>query len=528
MLFSLVIMTTAPKAMGTGKLVALFPTYLLSPKPAPYLTQGLKTMFTSRLSEVGLRVVTSDTFGDLLTEDEKAGKITSKRAQEIAQKVNAQYAIFGTLTAIGKGLSLDLSLLDLTKKPPKLSHVSEATTEDEFIPRLADVANRFRAIIEGTYPPPPAERTQARGQEKGSRGPFYQLGAEGAASERQDQGLFVSTVPRTVSSEPSGRASMRMDLMAMDVDDLDGDGNPELALLSRTELRIYRKLGKTLRLMDTLKAPRGEELIKVSMGDADSDGKPEIYVAAYALDGVQTTVYEWDGKFKKLFHKHGHLCVVKSPGQKIPYLLYQNSLPVDLFSGEIYMMQYQRPGKLIRKIKLAGILHTRFYTMTPYDIDKNGSPEIIGLGEGDSLHIWSVAGKKLWNENETIGGTNNAIDLQDKRPEPNMPRVPFQSRLVLTDIDGNGKTELIAVKNRALMSGLEHFLYYDSGRLLAYRFKGASLQQSWATRKVPFCVVDIQAYNHTLFLALQKLRMKNYGKGLSRVVWFDLPKNSER
>ena len=220
--------------------------------------------------------------------------------------------------------------------------------------------------------------------------------------------------------------------------------------------------------------------------------------------------------------------MVKSTGKKIPYILYQNSLPVDLFSGQIYMMQYQRPGKLVRKIELARILHTRFYTITPFDIDKNGSPEIIGLGEGDSLHIWSVAGKKLWNKNETIGGTNNAIDLQDKRPEPNMPRVPFQSRLVLTDIDGNGKTELIAVKNWALMSGLEHFLYYDSGRLLAYRFNGASLQQSWATKKVPFCVVDIQAYNHTLYLALQKFRMKNYGKGLSRVVWFDLPKNSER
>ena len=509
--------------MGGEKVVALFPIQIISPVPKPYLTQGLKTMFVSRLAEVGLKVVTDDTFGQWLSPQEKNGQISKQRIKEISQKANAQYAIFGTVTAIGKSFSLDFSLLDLTKTPAKLTHVSEATAEDSLILRLASLANRFKAIVEGRYMVPALASQPSSGATQGQPGPFYSLNAPQSQPERE--GLFVPVNPRATTFEPIKRFSVRMTVMSMDVGDLDGDGNPEIALISRDELRIYSKAGKVFKLLYKLKAPRALDLIRVSIGDVDGNGKPEIYLAAYELNGVKTMVYEWDdGRLNKLFTKSGHLIVVKVPGRKAPYLLYQRSNIPNLFTGPIYIMGYQGKGHLVQKLKLPRILNTRFYTMTPYDIDRNGTPELIGLGDGDALHIWDLNGAELWKENETIGGTNNAIDLQEKNPDPNMPRIPFNSRLVLADIDGDGERDLVAVKNIPLIGAVEHLLYYDRSYLIGYKFKGAALERAWTTRKMPYCVVDMQVFKNTLFVALQKLKMKNWAKGYSRIVWFDLPR----
>lgn len=516
-----------PLRAATAKTVALFPVALYSPKPAPYLQQGLKTMFVSRLSEVGLNVITDDTFGPSLTQEEKAGKISRQRAEEIAKQAGADYAIFGSLTAIGKGYSLDLSLLDLTKSPPKVTRVSQAATEDEFIPRLADVANRFRDIIEGRHRSPAiAQGTGEVGQgpaaQKKKHDVFLNLGETGTGE--REKGFFAPIAPGAGSFEATHRFSVRMQLMSLDVDDLDGDGNPEVALLGRKGLHLYTMVRDTLKLIDKLKGPKGIDLLKVSMGDTDGNGRPEIYVTEFHMTGVETTAYEWNNGFKKLFHKRGHFAAVKSPGRKRPYLLYQNSIPTVMFQGHIYIMGYDQNGNLVKKTKLPYILYPKFYTITPYDIDHNGVPEIIGLGQADSLHVWSMSGEVLYHENETIGGTNNAIDLDARtRGEPNQPRVPFNPRLVIADINGDGKKDLIAVKNNAIVGIFEHFLYYDSAYILGYRFKGVRLEPSWKTRKIPFCVNDIQVFNRTFFAGLQKFKLKNWSKGYSRVIWFDLP-----
>ena len=381
-------------AFGANRTLVLFPVVLYMEHLPPSLRQGLKTMFLSRLSGGGLDVITDETFGSLLTADEKKGKITKTRVEEVSRKLKADYGIFGSVTSMGGGSSLDLSLLDMTKAPPKLTPVSESMTEDQFIPKIAETANRFRAIIEGRYSGSRRIIAGAPTPETAPAGIFSKMGQPEAGAG--EEGFFRPT-RQYAAFQPTASISLRMTLQSLDVGDLTGDGSLELLALARNELRVYEKNAQGYRLKDTFKASMGEDFLKMSAGDVDGNGRAEIYLVSFYGNQARTTVLEWNRKFRKLYRKTGHLLVVKNPGGGPPNLLFENTRPNELYGGKISLMGYDPSNQLKEIRRLPRLKKARFYTLTLYDLNKDGSPEFIGLGEHDSLRVWDSDGKVIWS-----------------------------------------------------------------------------------------------------------------------------------
>jgi len=520
-LFPLMLVFAASPAPAADRTLALFPFAIYAEHPGEYVRQGLETMFVSRLSGGGLDVITGRDFGSLLSEEEQKGKITRERVEEVARERKAAYAVFGSVTTIGGGSSLDLSFLDLTKTPPKLTHVSEAMTGDQFIPKLAEVANRFRSIIEGRYAG--ARRIVGGAAPSAPEGPgggiFSKLGEPEGTGE--GEGFFRPT-RQYAGFEPTGRVSVPLAVVSFDAGDLMGDGNRELLVLGRSELRIYTKKDQGYALKDTRKSSTGEDYLKVSVGDVDGNGKAEIYLVSFYGERARTTVLEWNGRFKELFQKTGHLVAVQDPGGGAPRLLYEGTQINKLFAGGISLMGYDASGRLKELRRLPEIKGVRFYSLTPYDLNKDGSPEFIGLGENNCLHVWGGNGEVLWKEDESIGGTNNRIQVGDVPNYESKPWVDINSRLAVTDIDGDGKKEVVAVKNIPLVGHIQNMLVYVKAQLVAYRIEGATLTRGWTTRTIPYCVTDLQATRGTLFVAAQKGRFSRIGPGKGRIMWFNL------
>jgi len=520
--FFAVLVCLARPAPAANRTLALFPFAIYAEHPQEYVRQGLTTMFLSRLSGGGLEVVTDETFGSLLTAEEKSGKITRERVEEITRKLKADYGVFGSVTTIGGGSSLDLSLLDLTKTPPKLTHVTEAMTGDQFIPKVADVANRFRGIVEGTYPPPRRMTgiTGNREMMETPSGPFAPFGKGSQTSQEGEEGFFRRTrQPR--GFEPQGRISLHMTVESFDAGDLTGDGNTELAVMGRNELRIYGKKGDVFRLQDTLKTSIGEEFIHVSVGDVDGNGKAEIYLVSLYSMRARTTVYEWNGAFRQVFRRTGHLDALRNAQGGRPRLLFQDSRTGEFFSGRISQLDYDGAGKTREVRQFPALKGIRFYSLILYDLNKDANPELIGLGEGDTLHIWSSDGGVLWAEEKGIGGTNNRIRIDDRHPERQPHWESFEARPVIMDVDGDGKNDLIAVKNIALIKHIENMKLYIKSKLIGYKFQGAALSPGWDTREIHYALADLQVVGQRLFLAAQKGKLSKIGKGTSRIMWFD-------
>jgi hypothetical protein len=168
----------------------------------------------------------------------------------------------------------------------------------------------------------------------------------------------------------------------------------------------------------------------------------------------------------------------------------------------------------------------QFYTLARHDVDKDGAPEWLGLGEPGlseqaGLVMWDGEGKVLWSGGGKLGGTNNAIRVGTAPPGDIPPRISFNPRLVITDVDGDGKPEVLAVKNIPLIEKVQDFKVYTKGKLTGYSIEGAALAPAWSTREISYCVSDMQADGETLFLAAHRGRIANViVREYGYVMWF--------
>ena len=341
-------------------------------------------------------------------------------------------------------------------------------------------------------------------------------------SDSTEEGLLFKPVEQYRGSRPEGRLQLKMSVIAFDMRDIDGDGLTELLVLGRDGLFVYQREGESFAVKGSIKPKMGENFIKVSTGDMDNNGRAEIYlVSSYGLR-ARTYILEWTGGFKKLGQESGHLRVIRNSEGGMDFLLFQNSKVDEFFSGRIYLMDYAG-GKFVRnKEPLPNLKGVSFYSLAALDLTGDGVNEWIGLGSESKLYVWDGQGNVLWSGNERIGGTNNFIRVGAFRDGDPAPGISFEGRILITDINADGKKDVLAVKNIPIVAHLRDFKVYSKSKLIAYETDGTDLYPAWVSGEINFCVTDMQVDGRDLYLAAQKEKLMNIGEGSGRIMWFGL------
>jgi hypothetical protein len=490
---------------AADKTVVLLPLKLNASPDKAYLAQGIKTMLASRMSGEGLEVITADS---VLSEADKQGVTSEERAEELAKLLKANYAIFGSVTSLGTSCSLDLSFMDLTKEKPSVTKVSEAVAEDQLIPKLSDIVYDFRAIAAGV---------DIRKQ--------VSAGAS-AEKEKESKGLFFKRTADSYAFSPTGRTTVRAGVVSFDVGDLDGDGQSEVVVLTRKALMVYVRKEKSLALKDTFPAATGEDFLKVSVADVDGNGKAEIYLVSFYGKRAQSSILEWTGKFtRKVDHQSGHLSVLRNQSGGSSSVIFQDSALDRFFDGPIYRMAYDNAGKLVRRDVLPGLTHAQFYTLTLFDLYRNGKLEFLGLGEPNMEHsaplmVWDSQGQALTQVDEKLGGTDNYIRSGEHRPDDQPPVNLLNSRIVAMDVDDDGKKEILVIANNPLVGRLDIAVYYD-GNIVVFKPDGASLVQAYKSGKIKLCLTDMQVHDKTLYVSGEEGQISNLSEGKGRIMWYE-------
>lgn len=475
----------------------------------PFLKRGLQSMLESRLLGEGLAAVSQRDMERILTEDEmERGAFTQDRAETLALQAGVDYVIFGSVTALAGAYSLDLSLVDLSVDPAGLTRVSQSATESELIPQLSEAAYRLRVAVDG-YDPRAAVLPHGTGEPSTSLGLFF----------RQEGG--------THDFEPTGHTSLRMRVLSFDAADLNGDGETELLILGRERLVVARRVGDTLSELGRFSATRGEEFLKVSAGDMDRDGRAEIFVSSLYGERVQSRVLTWaPGGFREFMRAPGHLVAVRNADTGRSMLLFQESRQQLPFFGPIRIVNLADGKRRIdTEFALDRMGDAQIYTLACADVTRNGVHEFIGLNERSRLTVWSADGTPLWNGDRSLGGSNTFVRLGEGRSEEgdrDRPRSDLNSRLVLMDIDGDHRKEVLAAHNIATFGVLDHLRHYQKSRMLAYSVtEGPSLASNWTSRRINYAVADMQAHGGTLYIAGNKGELSQIGEGSSRIMWFE-------
>jgi len=472
--------------------------------------------------------------------------------------VDAEFVIFGSVTNLGGWYNLDLAIVDLTKDKPKTTRIPQSVAENNVIPALRDVAHQFRSIIDGVdfnqqkLPGNNQQEPSSTNQQKPSSANQQEpsgtnqqelSGQSNLPEDQPSMGLFFKATNEGREATPVGEASFRMKIMSFDTGDLDGDGKTELIFMTRQKILIYHRNNKVLTLIDSYKGSGSEFFFAISVGDADNNGRDEMYVDASYGDRARTTVIEWRGKgqFHSLFKKTGHIRIVRDQGGGLPVLLYQDSVAVGFvemddigqvydrfFQGWIYQVRYDGKGNQLSKQPVAGFgkgsgKGPQLHTLIRYDLNHNGKPEYIGLGkEYSQLTVWNANGMMLWRGKKEMGGTNNAFQGDADSPSV-LARIAINAPPTITDVDDDGKPELLAIKNITLSEVLSNFLIYTKGKLLAYKMEGTNLSPVWATKEFEGSIAGVCSVDKTLYLAMLEGEWPTtmWSKGSSRVKWFE-------
>jgi hypothetical protein len=266
--------------------------------------------------------------------------------------------------------------------------------------------------------------------------------------------------------------------------DVDQDGKLETVLMSPHSVEIYRFEQQRFYKVATVAKRSLDHFLGVDVADINGNGYPEIFITsldAYKLY-ANSLVVEFDGQdFKEIVtNSRWYYRVVKHP-KRGKLLLGQRLTAGGPISGEISEMVWQnseyQPADQVMRSYRASVMGLAFG-----DVMNDGSEVAVTFDQNDYFRIFDLTGKRKWRGREQSGGNPLYLVMDDKTSDIRDVKY-FPMRIAIQDIDGNGKLEVITVRNHRL-SDLLSYRDYRQGEVQIHRWDGIGLALVSQTAKI--------------------------------------------
>lgn len=277
------------------------------------------------------------------------------------------------------------------------------------------------------------------------------------------------------------------------VGDLDGDGKNEIVVSNGNKIRVYRYAdGKFALIWEEKDSKRAYNQLYIDAADINKDGKAEIFVTNLIKDRLYSYVIEWrDGEFKKIQKDMKYFLRVQAMTSSDSILLCQEIGNKTPFYGNVKRCEWDgekfKEGERFPLPKGVNI-----YGFTIADLDANGDEEIIAIDDTEHIRIYSMDGKQVWRSPDRYGGYGTSFDFDfvDDIAGAREKKATINGRLIVKDIDGDGRLELILSKNVPTTYAFESFRGYLYGEMYVLQWNGVALNEMWKIKKVSGFIDD--------------------------------------
>lgn len=456
--------------------VAILPVTINSPENLDYMKAGLLDMLSSRIELEGrIAVVEKGQVRKALSQI--SGEIDTEQAKKIGEILGVDYVVFGSLTKLGDSASLDLKLLKIKEEKPASPVYVQAKKMEEIVARVDELALNINEKILG-YPlrTMPAEKPAPKEKELAA------IPIPAPAPKPQ------VPVRSTAGGEFWQSQSFPFQIKGIAVDDFDGDGRNEVALIDERNLYIYRWETGEFKLLWKFNGRMADRYLAVDAGDIDKDGKAEIFVTNIQSDRLASFAVAFkDGAYRKVASELDWFLRVMEWGEKGKILLGQGKGQQAAWEGPIYELGWK--GKEIKEIGRAQVPNgVPIYSFAPFIHDNK--VDFIFIDADFKMKIMNAQGKVIWRSRE-IYGSENLIQVKslatgtgpDKGDEFAFVNVRLISR-------GN---EIIVIRN---ISPIGDFFkrqkYFNKGEVQSLIWTGAMFMENWKSREISGYLADFQ------------------------------------
>jgi hypothetical protein len=145
------------------------------------------------------------------------------------------------------------------------------------------------------------------------------------------------------------------------------------------------------------------------------------------------------------------------------------------------------------------------------DVNQDGTNEIIGISSADRIYVVRPDSTVLWVSDDYYSGTSRyigedyelvgrqGIDLNSTPTKDVIgkegagTRLYLPSRIIVMDVNGDGKDDVIVNKNLSYASRhVQNYKRFTSGEIYALSWNGIALGEIWQTKKIDGYIPDFQ------------------------------------
>ncbi|MCG6917680.1 MAG: FG-GAP-like repeat-containing protein [Deltaproteobacteria bacterium] len=530
-----ILLAPAGSAAEPVKKVAIFPFQMNAPEDLNYLREGIMDMLASRLAWEGkVEVIEKQAVKNALAGHQ--GPINESAAREVGSKLGADYVLFGSLTVFGESVSIDAKMVGLKEDNPPVTVYAQTKGLSEVIPRINEFAQDINNKIFGRGT---AAVASAPAQPRFSKAhpETIMSGPAVGPIKSEDTGSFVSLQSKASSDSDLFRSQrLKFPVNGMDVGDIDGDGRPEIVVLSTfKEVLVYQWDQGRLNKRTSFRGSTRDRLVWVCLLDANHDGKDEIYVSNLRGQRLSSYVLEWKGEeLQELASEvEWYFNSLKVAGRDL-ILLGQKKSTQDIFTAGVYRLQFA--DGTYEPLEGIGLPHrANVYNFTQGDIDGDGKDETVFIGAEERLYLYDDDGSRLWQSREYYGATDNI--LEGKAPvtsgsgatvEDEVETFYIPSPILLVDLNQDKQLEILANRNISLSSRMiSRVRNFSDGDIESLIWTGGELLPQWKTRPlrgmvVSYRLADMDGDGQDELVAAVVLEKQTFQKTKSMIYVYEL------
>lgn len=504
-LFNFLLICSNEAESASPAKIAVLPFKINAKEDLNFLKDGIQDMLSSRLSwEDKVTVIERQTVNRMI---ESTAKLTDNMSRSnlallVGSKLNADYVIDGSITLLGQNASIDTKITDVTGQTQPVSIFKNADTIDQIIPEINRTATEINSRIfkrpqkvefdESLPDNPPSSSSP---QQKSSLNQNSAAPAGESAFIKRDANLnFWST--RDIKELISG----------MIFADVNNDGIKELIYISDHEVVIGTLSGRSFREIMRTGKHRVNQYLAVDAGDINKNGIPEIFVSALTANKSEISSFalEFNGSgYKKLLNRSPYIYrIVSSPGKE-DILLGQQ--PVNYTGGQFKMQSHYgifgseistmenignneyKVGRRLLDSGLANVLGVVTGSM-----DESGKNFTLAFDQLDYIKLFNNNQKILWTATDKLGGGANKylINSDTNRADDRRAQY-FPTRIILSDVNSDGKNEIITCANHDIAQNLvQGFRSFSKSRMIFLTCDSLGPRPIWESRQLSGRISD--------------------------------------